>query len=138
MSYRKQLAIKVFIPLLFSFISLAASLSVLVILEVITVTTFIFSFVLSFMILLIFDAVSLMEELNIRRNKPRHRLRSGLVSYLLPTLYFFIAVIVSSLSLSIYWLYGFGIVMFGGCGVFLLIYLKKKMALKFMELEVVN
>ena len=137
-SYRKQLAIKVFIPLLFSFISLAASLSVLVILEVITVTTFIFSFVLSFMILLIFDAVSLMEELNIRRNKPRHRLRSGLVSYLLPTLYFFIAVIVSSLSLSIYWLYGIGIVMFGGCGVLLLIYLKKKMALKFMELEVVN
>ena len=90
------------------------------------------------MILLIFDAVSLMEELNIRRNKPRHRLRSGLVSYLLPTLYFFIAVIVSSLSLSIYWLYGIGIVMFGGCGVLLLVYLKKKMALKFMELEVIN
>lgn len=137
-SYKKQLAIKVFIPLMFSFISLCLSLGVLVLFGVISLVTFIFAFILSSMILLIFDAVSLMEELNIRHNRPRHRLRSSLVSYLLPTVYFFIAVITSYFNLSIYWLYGIGIIMFGACGLLLILYLKKNMAKKFMDLEVVN
>jgi positive regulator of sigma E activity len=90
------------------------------------------------MLLLVFDAVSLIEELNIRHMKPRQTLMSSLISYILPTLYFMITVIATYFGLNIYIAYIIGIVLFALCGFVLFIYLKKNIASKFMDLEMVN
>lgn len=137
-SYKLQLGIKVLVPFLFSFVSLISSLVVLFAFKVIALNTFIFALVLSVMLLLVFDAVSLIEELNIRHMKPRQTLMSSLISYILPTLYFMITVIATYFGLNIYIAYIIGIVLFALCGFVLFIYLKKNIASKFMDLEMVN
>lgn len=137
-SYKKQLGIKVLIPLVFSFISLVISLLVLVFTSTIAFSTMIFAFLLSFSLLLVFDMVSLIEELNIKHNKPRQTFYSKIISYLLPTLYFVSTILLTYTGTSIYIAYGIGLLIFGGFGAYLYWFLKKKMALKFMELEMVN
>ena len=137
-SYKVQLGIKVIIPFAFSFISLVISLLVLVFTGALHIVTFAFALILSILLLAIFDAISLIEELNIKNDKPRQTLYSSLVSYGLPILFFIVSFGLSLLKLNIFIIYAIGIVIFIGLMVYLVIFLKKNLANKFMELEVVN
>ena len=134
----KQLAIKVMIPFIFSSISLLASVLTLWIGNIITFQTALFGFILTFLLLAIFEIVSLFEEMKIKRNKPRSSSMSTLYSYLIPVLYFGVTVFMSYQGLDVYLVYLFGIVVILLTSIPYLVNLKKKVANLFLELEMVN
>lgn len=137
-SLYKQLAVKVLIPFILSSLSLFASIITLYACKVLTLNTAIFAFILTFILLAVFEIVSLFEELKTKRNKPRNTTMSTLYSYLLPSLYFIVTVIMSYFGLSIYLVYLFGIVVIVLSSLPYLIHLKKKVADLFLDLEMVN
>lgn len=134
----KQLAIKVMIPFIFSSISLLASVLTLWIGNIITFQTALFGFILTFVLLAVFEIVSLFEEMKIKRNKPRSSSMSTLYSYLIPVLYFGVTVFMSYQGLDVYLVYLFGIVVILLSSIPYLVNLKKKVANLFLELEMVN
>lgn len=113
--FSKQLLIKVAIPFLMSFISLAASIAVLMITRIMAVKIALFAFLISAILLFVFDVVSLWEELNIRHGKPRSTTWSSLLSYLLPILYVAASIFLSYQGLSV------TVTLFGGLGVIIAI-----------------
>lgn len=134
----KQILIKVAVPFTASFISLVVSMVVLLSLKVISINTFTFGLVLSTLLLIIFDIISLKEELKIRFNKPRSTLASTLYSYLLPILYFIVTLVASYFGLEIMGAYFIGIAVLLVLGVPHLIGFRKRILKLYGELEVVN
>ena len=134
----KQLAVKVMIPFILSSFALLASVLTLWIGNIVTFQTALFAFILTFILLAIFEIVSLFEEMKIRRNKPRSSTMSTLYSYLIPIMYFAVTVVMSYYGLSIYLVYLFGIVVILLSSIPYLINIKKKVANLFLELEMVN
>ena len=136
--YSKQLFIKVLIPFILSFSSLLITSLVLLIGNMISVTTFIFGLILTSGLLVVFDIVSLKEEVSIRNKKPRSTFLSSLYSYILPIVYFLVCAGMSYFGLSIYIAYLIGFVIFILSAIPIIIYLVKNLNSLFMDLDVVN
>ncbi len=136
--YRLQLLVKVLLPFIMSVVSLSVSIIVLMIDEVTTPLTAVFAFVLSFVVVLIFDIISLKEELKIRHGKPRSSYLSNLFSYVLPLTYIVLVMVLSYLGMSLILVYLMGILLFALLGLPEIISVKKHMGDWFMELEAIN
>ena len=134
----KQLLIKMLIPCVLSFVSLVITLLVLLISGQISFMTFIFAFILTTVLLVIFDIISLREELHIRHNIPRKTTLSSLYSYLLPFLYIGVALILAILKVHVIVGYLGGIIIFVLLGLPHFLYVKKNISSLFLDLEAVN
>lgn len=133
-----QLMIKVLIPLVMSIASLFVTILVLLITKLITVPTFIFGFLLSLALLLIFSMICLKEELHIRHLKPRSTFKSNMCAYLLPFVCFIFAASLSYFKLNIMLAYLISLVLISLVGIIEAIILKKNAKSWFMDLDVVN
>ena len=136
--YSTQLLIKVSIPYLLSFLSLFLTLLVLLISGSITILTFIFGVVLVGLFLLLFDIISLKEELSIRNHQPRRTTVSNLYSYLFPFGFFIITALLSYIKLPLFIAYLMGLILVLGIGIPYTLKLRKNMSNLFMELDVIN
>lgn len=133
-----QLMIKVLIPLVMSISSLFVTILVLLVGKLINFPTFIFGFLLTLALLLIFSMICLREELHIRHLKPRSTFRSNLCAYLLPIAYFVITALLSYLKINLILAYFIGLILISIIGVIMAIILKKNAKSWFMDLDVVN
>lgn len=133
-----QLMIKVLIPLVMSVASLFVTTLVLLVGKLINFPTFIFGFLLTLALLLIFSMICLREELHIRHLKPRSTFRSNLCAYLLPIAYFVITALLSYLKINLILAYFIGLILISIIGVIIAIILKKNAKSWFMDLDVVN
>lgn len=134
-SVATQMAIKVLVPFTASLISLILSTTVLYVLGAIDLSIYLFSTLLSVVLLAIFELVSLREELKIRMNKPRSTFLSSLYSYLLPVAFFVVAIYCSyyDVELKIAYLVGLGVMLL--LGLPFVIKLKSKTINDFLDLE---
>lgn len=137
-NYKTQLFIKAAVPFVASTISLIVSTLVLYVLGTVSFRTFMFGTLLSIVLLLVFVLVSFKEELGIRMNKPRSSFMSSLYSYLLPILFFVVALVTSYFGVSILLSYFIGLLVIIMLGIPYIVILKKKTSSLFMDLEVVN
>ena len=137
-SYTLQLFIKVSIPYILSFVSLFITLLVLLIGGAISFLTFICGIILVGLFLLLFDIISLKEELSIRNHVPRSSTKSNLYSYLFPLGFFIVTALLSYIGLSLFVAYVMGLVLVLAVGIPYSLKLKKNMANLFMELDVIN
>ena len=133
-----QIFIKVSVPFVLSFISMFCSVLTLFVLGTISFTTFIFGLILTSVVLFVFELVSLKEEMSIRNGKPRSTFLSSVFSYLLPFVYFIVAVTACSMGVHIVWAYLVGLVLSVLIGLPFLINIKNKVASAFLDLEMVN
>ena len=137
-TFKKQLLIKVSIPFTLSFVSFLVTALVLLLGKVITIITFLFGVLLVTLLLLIYEIVSLKEELSIRNHKPRSTFVSNIYSYLVPIVYFGVTAVLSYFTFPL--VYSFLI----GCGVLILIlipnliHIMKNMNSLIMDLDVIN
>lgn len=136
--YSTQLLIKFMIPLILSFISLLVTMLILFLTKIVTFETLIFGLILITTLLIVFDIVSLKEELSIRNKKPRSTYLSSLYAYILPIVYFLVCAGFSYFGLSIYIAYAIGFVVFGVFAIPIIVYLLKNLNSLFMDLDVVN
>lgn len=136
--YKKQLAIKMLIPFTLSVLFLLVSLIVLWMTDIMTLQTAGFSFLLTTVVLFVFDVVSLCEELNIRHGKPRSTYMSSLYSYVLPFAYIILVMVLSYNELSLLTIYLLGIALFALLGLPHIIRVTRRMGDWFMELEAIN
>lgn len=135
---KTQLAIKVLIPFILSEFSFMITLIVLWVSKEISMTTFLFGFILVTLLLIIFHLISLREELNIRNRKPRSTFLSNLYAYVLPIVYFVVTAGLSYFRLNIILAYCIGIGTIILLGIPQVVYLRKKTDDLFMDLDVVN
>lgn len=134
----RQLFFKVIIPFAFSSISLFVTYIVLLATSTISLMTFFFGFILCEILLTLFILISLMEELKQSRNHTRTYLFTNIYSYLLPTAYFVLTMILSYFGVSAVLIYLLGILLFALLGLPFVIHLKRKLENLFMDLEVIN
>ena len=104
-SVATQMFIKVLVPFAASALSLIVSTSVLYFLQEIDLSIYLFGTLLSLVLLLIFELVSLREELKVRMNKPRSTFLSSLYSYLLPIAFFVVSIYCSYYKLELKYAY---------------------------------
>ena len=97
-----------------------------------------FAFLLSFVVMLVFDIISLREELNIRHGKPRSSYLSNLFSYVLPFSYIAVVMVLSFFKVPLLITYISGILLFALLGLPQALSVKKHMGDWFMELEAIN
>lgn len=136
--YRLQLVVKVLLPFTLSCASLLISVLVLLISGVVSPLTALFAFLLSFIVMLVFDVISLREELNIRHGKPRSSYLSNLFSYILPLAYIALVMVLSYNGFPLLIMYLMGILLFALLGLPQILTVKKHMGDWFMELEAIN
>lgn len=134
----KQLLIKVLVPFSLSAVSLTVSVLALGIGGVVSWLTLIFALLLTLILLVIFDVVSLKEEMRIGNNRPRSTAMSTLYSYLLPFAFFATALISCMFGLDIRLAYVIGLAVFLLLGAPHLIKLRSRMEAMFLDLEMVN
>lgn len=136
--YRIQLGIKMLIPFSLSTASLIISLLVLLISGILEPVTVIFAFLLSMLLMLLFDFASMREELHIRHGKPRSTFISTVISYVLPFAYVAVSMLLSYNSLPIWAICSMGMVLFIILGLPIIFGIKKHMGEWFMDLEAIN
>lgn len=137
-SYKRQLFIKVMIPMSLSELSLIISDLVLLITGVFSPLTALFALLLSTALLVVFDFISLSEELKIRHGRPRSSVRSSLFSYLLPIAYVAVSIYLSYVGYELWKLYLAGVGVILVLGLPQIIIVARKMGDWFMELEAIN
>ena len=133
-----QMFIKVAVPLFASIISLVISTTVLYVTETITLQTYLFSTLLTIVLLVVFEIVSLKEELKIRMNKPRSTFLSSFYSYLLPIAFLLVTLYASYSKINIVYAYLIGLGTVILLGLPMVINLKSKVVNDFIDLEMVN
>ncbi len=136
--YKKQIYIKLLIPFTLSSISLFVSVAVLFISGTFSIMTAFFAFLISEALLLVFDLVSLSEELKIRHAKPRSVFLSAATSYILPFIYVVVSMLLSYSGFDISLLYVSGILILLMIGIPCFIVVNRKMGDWFLELEAIN
>lgn len=136
--YRIQLMIKLLIPYVLSAIFLLVSLIVLLISGIMTIVTAAFALLLTLTVTLVFDVISLREELNIRHGKPRSTFISTLFSYVLPFAYIALVMFLSYKGTALWLIYLMGVALFVVLGLPQFLKLRKHMGDWFMELEAIN
>lgn len=134
----RQLSIKVLVPYSLSAASLLITVITLLIGGKISLMTGAFGFLLTLILLTIFDIVSLKEEMRISNHKPRSTFLSTCYSYLLPFSFFAVAVVSSVFGLDILWSYLLGGAVFALLGIPHVLNIKRKMENLFLDLEMVN
>ncbi len=134
----RQLAVKVMVPFSLSTVSLLVSMAVLLVSRQIAPMTGIFSLLMTWVLLVVFDIISLKEEMRISFNKPRSTTLSTIYSYLLPFTFFAVALVSCIFGLDIWIAYLIGSVVFLVLGVPHVINLKNKLEELFIDLEMVN
>jgi hypothetical protein len=133
-----QMFIKVLVPFALSFISMLLSVLTLWAFGIVSFTTFIFSLILTTVVLFVFELVSLKEEMAIRNAKPRSMVLSSTFSYLLPFVYFVAAVAACSFGVHIIFAYLVGLALYIIIGLPFVYKIKKKVESNFLDLEMVN
>ena len=88
--------------------------------------------------LVIYNLIALIEELSIRHHKARSSFLSTAMLYFLSLLMFVIVILSSYLNLHILLAYLIVFVIYMGCLIPLVIYLKRNVNDMFLELDVVN
>ena len=134
----KQIFNKISVPYLSSLISLIISMLVILITGKISILHFSFGLIISIIALTTFEIISLYEELKIRYNKPKRTLISSIFTYLIPVLFFIIAIILSFIGLNIIYVYIGFIALILLIGLPFTINFKEKVLNLFMDLEVIN
>ena len=137
-SYSKQLTIKVSIPLILSTSFLLVSYFVLAITKTIPWITFGYGLLMNIIFITTLAIVSLFEELNIKRNQQKNALLSSMYTYLVPLVYFGVAIVLCYFKVNYNIIFGIGI---GVVLLSLLPYLikfKTRISEKFLSLEVSN
>ena len=134
-SYRRQLFIKVAIPFSMSLGSLVVSVAVLMAGDVMSPRSALLALALATVSLIIFDAISMMEELHIRHGKPRSSFASTLFAYLLPILFMLTGLVLSYLGVSLLTVCLVAILVFIAIGAPIIAVLWRKMGEWFMLLE---
>lgn len=133
-----QIVVKVLIPLVLSTIAMVISNLVLLISGVISFKTFIIGSIFTLIMLVIYNLIALIEELSIRHHKARSSFLSTAMLYFLSLLMFVIVILSSYLNLNILLAYLIVFVIYMGCLIPLVIYLKRNVNDMFLELDVVN
>ena len=133
--YKHQLLVKASIPFILSEISLIVSLLVIALSGTMSVKSSIFAFLLSTAALLVFEILSMSEELRIRHGKPRSSFLSTLYAYLLPFLFLVIGLVLSYNGVSLSLVCTVSIFIFLILGLPVGIVLYRKMGDWFMSLE---
>ena len=133
-----QLFIKVFVPFVLSFASMLCTLLVLLITGTVSFLTFFFAFLLTTVLLFVFEIVSLKEEMAIRNNHPRSTFLSSVYSYLLPFAYFIAAIVACFNGFNIVLAYLVGLLIFALIGIPHVYKIKEKTTSAFLDLEMVN
>ena len=136
--YRTHLSIKMLIPFSLSVIFLLISIAVLLISGVLNLMAAAFSFLLSLVVLFVFDVVSMREELHIRHGKPRSTFLSSMISYVLPFAYIALVMLLSYNKVPLLGLYLVGVLLFVLLSIYPLINVWRRMGDWFMELEAIN
>ena len=136
--YKTQLMIKLLIPYTLSAIFLVVSLLVLWISGQMTLITVLFSLLLTLTVTLVFDMISLREELNIRHGKPRSTFLSSLFSYVLPFAYIVLVMFLSYNGMPLWLIYLMGVALFVLLGLPQFLKVRKHMGDWFMELEAIH
>lgn len=133
-----QISIKVVVPFVASLISLLVSTIVLYATQVISTQTFIFGTGLTIVLLMVFELVSLSEELKIRMNKPRSTFLSSLYSYMLPIAFLIATLYISYFKVDVMYVYLVGLGVIVILGLPFVIRLKHRVTSNFLDLELVN
>ena len=136
--YKTQLLIKMIIPFTLSFVSFFITALVLFISKGISLEIFLVSTLLVLITLFIYDSICLYEELKIRSNKARNAVISNLYSYILPILFFVVAVIMSCLKANIYLIYASTSILIIALGLYFVISIFKNMEKNFILIESVR
>ena len=97
----KQLLYKVLVPFVLSLISLIVSVIVLLACKTISPVHIIFGFILSLAMLVVFEIVSLREEMKIRANKPKSSFLSTIYAYVIPIVFLGISVLFTYNKVSV-------------------------------------
>lgn len=137
-SAREQIFIKAIVPFALSFASMIFTLFTLLITGTVSFITFTFALILTTILLVVFEIVSLMEEMSIRNNRPKSSFLSSFYSYFLPFLYFGASIVSCALGLDIVIAYFVGILLFGLISIPHSYKIKTKIDKKFLDLEMVN
>ena len=133
-----QVLIKVGVPFVTSCISLVFSTFILFIFKVISFQTFLFGTLITIVLLLVFELVSLKEELTIKFNRPKSSFMSGLYSYLLPIAFLAVSLVLSYFKYDIVVAYSISLGVILLLSVPFIIRFKHKTINRFLDLEVVN
>ncbi|MBO5907559.1 MAG: hypothetical protein J6Q85_05370 [Clostridia bacterium] len=136
--FRKQIYIKLLIPVTLSTLSLLCSVIVLRASGVFSDVTAVFAFLISEALLLTFDLISLGEELQIRHQRPRSTFLSSAASYIIPAVYLVISLFLSYSGFDISALYIAGILFLLLIGIPYFLVLNSKMGKWFLDLEAIN
>ena len=133
-----QVVIKVGVPFVTSCISLVVSTLILLIFGIISFQTFLFGTLITIVLLLVFELVSLKEELTIKFNRPKSSFLSSVYSYLLPIAFLVVSLVLSYFKFDIIvaYLISLGVILL--LSVPFIIRFKHKVINRFLDLEVVN
>ncbi|MCD8195299.1 MAG: hypothetical protein LUD22_03295 [Coprobacillus sp.] len=137
-SASRQLIIKVSIPFIMSFFFCFISFVVLIAAGLMSITLGAFSFILCAVLLAIVSLVSLYEQLRTRRNKATSHLLTYIYSYLIPIVYFVVAVAFCYIQLNIYLTYFISLLFIVAVSIPFLIRPRKRINNLYQSLEVSN
>jgi hypothetical protein len=105
---------------------------------VFSLVTSAFAFVITSVFILVFDFISMREELAIRHGKPRSTYKSTVYSYVLPLIYIAVSIYLSYTGLELSTLYLVGALVFAVIGLPFVISVNRNMGNWFMDLEAIN
>ncbi|MBE6634569.1 MAG: hypothetical protein E7617_00020 [Ruminococcaceae bacterium] len=134
-SPKRQLIIKVLIPFIMSETALVISILVILIGRAASPLVCLFAFLLSTVLLFVFDLIAMREELHIRHAKPRSTFMSSLFAYLLPIMFVALGLVLSFVGVPIWLICLFGALIFIGIGIPVFINVWRNMDAWFMDLE---
>ena len=134
----KQLLFKVLVPFALSLISLIISVIVLLALKVNSPVHIIFGFIISLAMLVIFSLVSLREEIKIRANKPKSSFLSTIYAYIIPLLFFGLAILFTFNKVNVIVAYVLALILIIASGIPFVINFKHKVRSDFLDLDMIN
>lgn len=134
----KQLLFKVLVPFSLSLISLILSTIVLFICKTINPIHIIFGFLLSLSMLVVFEIVSLKEEIKIRANKPKSSFLSTIYAYVLPIIFLGVAVLFSYNKVNVIVPYILTLIIILASAIPFVINYKQKIRNDFLDLDMIN
>lgn len=137
-SLSTQLTIKVSIPLILSTSFLVISYFVLALTRTFSWTTFGYGLLMNIIFLTTLAVVSLFEELNIKRNQSKNALLSTLYTYLVPIIYFLMAILLCYYKVNFHLIFVIGLSIVVISLLPYLIKFKGRITDKFLSLEVSN
>ena len=133
-----QLAIKVLVPFGLSTTSLFVTVAVLLFSGTLAPLTAFCTLFMTWILLAIFDIVSLKEEMRITNSRPRSTILSVTYSYLLPFSFFAVALVSCVFGAEIWVAYLIGGIVFPALGAPHVFRIKRKLEDLFIDLEMVN